>query len=92
MIYHVPKCHDHKCHNSVNNLIFVNGRKFLGSYLVSDKFLPKSDKANPRIYDLLPTITANLEIFLRILFSPIVLKGIFATLKIQDFDMIYLHQ
>ena len=32
------------------------------------------------------------EIFTRILFSPIALKDIFATLKIRDLGMIYLHQ
>ena len=37
-------------------------------------------------------ITVNSEIFARILFSQIALKDIFATIKIRDFGMIYLHQ
>ena len=36
--------------------------------------------------------TVNSEIFARILFSRIALKDIFATYKIRDHDMIYLHQ
>ena len=36
--------------------------------------------------------TVNSEIFARILFSRIALKGIFATLKIRDLGMIYLYQ
>ena len=36
--------------------------------------------------------TVNSEIFARILFSRIALKGIFATFKIRDLDMIYLHK
>ena len=37
-------------------------------------------------------ITVNSEIFARILISRITLKDTFATLKIRDFRMIYLHQ
>ena len=36
-------------------------------------------------------VTVNSEIFARNLFSRIVLKDIFATFKIRDLDMIYLH-
>ena len=37
-------------------------------------------------------ITVNLEVFARILFSQIVLKGIFAIIEIRDKEMVYLHQ
>ena len=37
-------------------------------------------------------VTVNPEIFARILFSPIALKDIFATLKIRYYGMIYLYQ
>ena len=36
--------------------------------------------------------TVNSEIFLRVLFLGIALKDKFATLKIRDYGMIYLHQ
>ena len=36
--------------------------------------------------------TVNSEIFARILFSRIALKGIFATLKIRDLGILYLYQ
>ena len=36
--------------------------------------------------------TVDSEIFVRILFSRLALKYVFATIKIHDLDMIYLHQ
>ena len=41
---------------------------------------------------VMQTITVNLEIFARILFSRIALKGIFAILEICDMGLIYLYQ
>ena len=41
---------------------------------------------------LFPNLTVNSEIFARILFSPKGLKDIFATVKICDFGMVYIHQ
>ena len=43
------------------------------------------------IADLKDVHTVNSEIFAGILFSRRALKDIFATLKIRDFDMIYLY-
>ena len=37
-------------------------------------------------------VTVNSEIFLRILFSRVALKDIFATVKIRDLGMIHLYQ
>ena len=37
-------------------------------------------------------LTVNLEIFVRILFSGIALKDIFATLEIRNLGMIYVYQ
>ena len=50
------------------------------------------DPFHPRYSDNQVHVPVNSEIFARILFSQIVLKDILATLKLRDFDMIYLHK
>ena len=44
------------------------------------------------VTDYIPFDTINSEIFARILFSRIMLKDMFAMLKIRDWSIIYLHQ
>ena len=44
------------------------------------------------IHKLQSCVTLNSEIFVRILFLGIALKDIYATFKICDLDMVYLHQ
>ena len=50
------------------------------------------ERVNGTFGQFIDKITVNLEIFMRILFSQIALKDIFATFKICDLDMINIHQ